>query len=115
VYTYPAMLVRVIDGDTCEVLIDLGFHVSLRAVLRLAGIDAPELPTPEGKRAAQRLRELLGKHELRISTHKSPEKYGRFLAEIEAGGLAVNGQLIAEGLAKPYDGGKRLPPEKPAP
>lgn len=48
VYTYRATVVRVIDGDTLVVNLDLGFHLTYRAHLRLAGVSAPELHEPEG-------------------------------------------------------------------
>ena len=42
-YTYAARLVRVVDGDTVDLDIDLGFHITVRERFRLAGIDTPEL------------------------------------------------------------------------
>lgn len=50
-WTYRAALVRVIDGDTYELDIDLGFHVTMREHVRLLGIDCPEHGTPEGDAA----------------------------------------------------------------
>jgi endonuclease YncB( thermonuclease family) len=47
-YTYRATVVRVIDGDTLVADLDLGFHLTHRAHLRLANVQAPEMDTPEG-------------------------------------------------------------------
>lgn len=58
-WTVPATVLRVVDGDTLEVLLDLGWHITLKSKLRLAGVNAPELEklphtTPPGPgRSAQ--------------------------------------------------------------
>lgn len=52
-YRYRISVVRVIDGDTIEADIDLGFYARIRTNLRLYGIDCPEMNTPEGKAARQ--------------------------------------------------------------
>ncbi len=44
-YTYKAKLLRVVDGDTCDAQIDLGFDVSVKKRIRFAGINAPESRT----------------------------------------------------------------------
>ena len=84
--------------------------------LRLAGINAPELATPEGPPATEHLRALLGwSGDLVIRTVKDrKEKYGRYLATIWAvddGGwtdhASVNDLMIADGFAVAYTGGKR--------
>ena len=48
-YQYRASVVRIVDGDTLECDADLGFNITLRLRIRLLGINAPELNTPEGK------------------------------------------------------------------
>ena len=66
-YTYKAKLVRVIDGDTIDAEIDLGFNVLIRQRIRLYGIDTPEARTRDlvekekGLAAKQRLTEILPK------------------------------------------------------
>ena len=50
-FTYKAFVERVVDADTLIVKIDLGFETRIRQYLRLRGINAPEISTPEGKRA----------------------------------------------------------------
>ena len=64
-YLYEAELIRVIDGDTIDAWIDLGFNITVRRRIRLWGIDAPETRTldleekAEGKIAKARLEEML--------------------------------------------------------
>lgn len=50
---YPAVVTRVHDGDTCSLVLSLGFGVTFTSNCRVFGINAPELWTPEGKAAAQ--------------------------------------------------------------
>ncbi len=116
-FDYPAKLLRVIDGDTVVLDIDLGFDVSIRQTVRLFGINAPEIhakdPTEKmmGIRARDRLSEILGHGttKLRVVTVKGNDKYGRYLADIfvstlEASSFSVSDTLIAENLVFVYDG-----------
>ena len=88
-FTYAAKLIEVIDGDTVDLLIDLGFGVHVKERCRLYGIDAPEMPTESGRNAKSRLESLIGAAtgELFVATRKMPrrpkektDKYGRYLA-----------------------------------
>ena len=87
-YTYAAKLIEVIDGDTVDLLIDLGFGVHVKERCRLYGIDAPEMPSEAGRNAKARLESLIGAaSELYVATRKMPrkpkektDKYGRYLA-----------------------------------
>jgi micrococcal nuclease len=106
-YTYEATITKVTDGDTVHADINLGFNVILRdQVLRLLGINAPEMkgPTSEaGKTSQKRLEEIVVGKRVTLKTHKDKrEKYGRLLAEIWIDNVNVNQQLISEGLAKSY-------------
>jgi len=80
---------------------------------RLAGINAPELHTPEGKDAAGHLDLLLhidpaAPTVVTINTQKDKkEKYGRYLAIIWYNGLNINAQMVTDKFAVPYDGGAR--------
>ena len=64
-YTYKAKIIRVIDGDTVDALIDIGFHVHVKKRIRLYGINAPESRTRDkeekvrGLAAKARLKEIL--------------------------------------------------------
>ena len=93
-YTYQAKLIEIIDGDTVDLLIDLGFGVHVRERCRLYGIDAPEMPTEAGKAAKAYLESLLGAAtgELYVATRKMArkpkertDKYGRYLAVLYDG------------------------------
>ena len=111
-FEYRARIVRVIDGDTVVAEIDLGFHVSLRATLRLAGIDTPEVrgPTREAGHAATEYLELLLKklagpeRQLTVRTQKDRTgKYGRYLAVLVAGDRNLNETLVQAGHARIWE------------
>jgi endonuclease YncB( thermonuclease family) len=103
-YTYRAWVTRVLDGDTIEVVVDLGFGVRSVQVLRLRGLDCPELVSKEGKEAKAFVESALdGKKMILIKTVKS-DKYDRYLADIfipQKGGnyLNLNNELLAKGYA----------------
>ena len=95
-YTYRAWVVRVLDGDTIAVVVDLGFGVRSVQTLRLRGIDCPELVSAEGKQAKAFVESVItasllsgdsktrGKQShpfILIKTTKS-DKYDRYLADI---------------------------------
>lgn len=99
-YIYRAVVKRIIDGDTIVVTVDLGFRTSMEIVLRLYGLDAPELSTPEGKKLRETLKARL-QSPITIRTFKDPkDKYGRWLAEIHSGETNINQWLLDNGLAK---------------
>jgi micrococcal nuclease len=85
-YEYKAMVMKVVDGDTYDVMIDLGFDVRYKARLRLYGYDAPEVRGEEREQGlimAAFVREaILGKM-VTIKTYKdAKEKWGRYLADV---------------------------------
>jgi micrococcal nuclease len=104
-------VVRVIDGDTIEVVIDLGFDISIKEKLRLANIDAPELQTKdklEKKLAIEAMKYLKkwlkSQTQLYIRTSKD-DKYGRILGEIFGdNGICINQLLLENSYAWKYDG-----------
>ena len=113
-YHYKAVLVRVIDGDTIDVDIDLGFDVWLKKQrIRLAGIDAPESRTRNkaekvlGLAAKERLIELCcGEMQLESL---GTGKYGRILGIPKTSeGVSMCQILIDEGYAVEYWGGKKV-------
>ena len=125
-YEYNAVLDRVVDGDTIDVTIDLGFNVWKKIRVRMEGINTPESRTRDleekkrGLAAKDRLIEILkfnnNKCRLKVS---GVGKYGRALATVLVNSLSplngedgitlvdVNKQLIEEGHAVEYWGGKR--------
>lgn len=105
-FTYNAIVERVIDGDTVDVHVDLGFDIWHSVRLRLSDIDTPETWTDEGKAAKTFVKDALEGQDVVITTHKT-DKYGRYLAEIFYRGNSFNKMLVDMGFAVPYDGGKR--------
>lgn len=104
-YEYQSSVLRVIDGDTVELIVDLGFRLRVDLIVRLYGINAPEIRTIEGKAAKARLSELLPKGAaIRITTLKDKtEKYGRYLGILSDGdGHEINARMVSEGHAVPY-------------
>jgi micrococcal nuclease len=111
-YRVPATVLRVVDGDTVEVLLDLGWRVHLREVIRLYGIDTPETRgpkvSPEGKKAAgftqSWIKEATSLEVESLSFDSRLDKFGRTLARIYRNGEAesLNGALIRSGHATVY-------------
>ena len=111
-------VVKVVDGDTIDVVIDLGFDISYTSRVRLAGIDTPESRTTDarekilGVEVKEYLKKALeGATDIVIRTEKvdSSEKYGRILGWLfvnkETGSL--NMELVNKGYAWSYDGGTK--------
>jgi len=103
-WEFNAKVVRIVDGDTMDVDVDLGFYLTARKRLRLARIDTPERGEVNFTEATDRVKELtpVGST-IRIKTGKSGG-FGRWLAEINYGEASrnLNDQLLQEGLAKLY-------------
>ena len=119
-YEYKVNILKVVDGDTVDVDIDLGFGVWLRNErVRLAGIDAPESRTSDavekvfGQAAKDRVNSLLGAEAILISQiSKSGDnikgKFGRIIGNFKT----INGEVVAdvlmnEGHAVAYNGGDK--------
>ena len=110
-YLYEAELIRVIDGDTVDAWIDLGFDITVRRRIRLWGINAPETRTldleekREGKIAKARLEEVLNLNRGSFMVKSiGVDKYGRCLGELYIQQVNLNKQLLAEGLVEVYKG-----------
>ncbi len=101
-YRYNARNIRVIDGDTIEAEIDLGFRVFRKDIFRLAGINAPERDKPSTSFLSMSIE---GKNI--VIESKKAEKYGRWLATVFADGVNVNQALVDMGHAVAYSGGKQ--------
>jgi len=106
-YHYSARQVRVIDGDTVDVEIDLGFSTFVKQRLRLYGINAPEknraASRGAGIAALQHLESLLCAGPCEVVTKKdATEKYGRYLAELFVNGENLNDRMVKDGFAAPY-------------
>lgn len=108
-YCYKASCLRVIDGDTLELMIDLGLNVHVRERVRLAGIDTSEIygvkkgseEYKKGMISKARVEELvLGKDLIILTTKDKKGKYGRYVACVFVDGADVGSTLVKEGLAK---------------
>jgi micrococcal nuclease len=113
-FEYNCKLRRVVDGDTIDVDVDLGFKVTLsNERIRLQGINTPESRTKNkeekilGLAAKARLKDLLPKN-FQIQTIKDGKgKFGRILAIPFVNGEDICKKLIKEGYAREYQGGKK--------
>jgi len=125
-YEYNAIVDRVVDGDTIDCTIDLGFKTWKKVRVRMEGINTPESRTRDleekerGLAAKSRLEEILELNNNKCVLQVSGiGKFGRALATVHVVSLSpipddtaitlinVNQQLITEGHAVSYDGGKR--------
>jgi|TARA_R100000149_G_C5823076_1_gene101609 micrococcal nuclease len=112
-YEYKCEVTRVVDGDTCDCILDLGFSILHKCRVRLYGIDTPESRTRDldekarGKLASKFLKESIdgGKEiVLRSQLKDSKGKYGRVLGSIIVDGLDINKAMVAQNLAVKYFG-----------
>ena len=115
-YHYRANIERVVDGDTIDVTLDLGFELHMKARIRFVGINAPESRTRDlvekqkGLEAKRFVEDWIGNTEsLIVETHLDKKgKFGRILGNILNGeGASLNDEMVSLGHATPYDGGKR--------
>ena len=115
-------IVKVLDGDTIDVIIDLGFDLYKKERVRIAGVDTPEKRTRDleekalGQDATDWMKERLdgaisGEDDLVIRTELDGGvgKYGRLLGWLYIGDdlVSLNEQMIEEGYAWSYDGGTK--------
>ena len=114
-HEYNAIVRRVVDGDTMDVTLDLGFDILYNNRIRFFGINTPESRTKDlvekkkGLAAKDRVKELcpVGSSVIIKTTKEGRGKYGRILGEIFVGEVNINQQLVTEGHAVEYFGGAR--------
>ena len=116
-FHYKAMVDRVIDGDTIDVVLDLGFDISYRGRIRFEGINAPESRTRDavekqaGLAAKRYVEDWINGLEKKVIIQTSLDdrgKYGRILGRIlNDEGECLNDEMVSLGHATPYHGGKR--------
>ncbi|WP_431881803.1 thermonuclease family protein [Micromonospora chalcea] len=102
-WSVPATIVRVVDADTVELLLDLGWRVQMRANARIFGVDAPELSTPAGRAARDWAVQKLPVGTEVLFTSMSLDKYGRPLGILWLDGRDYGQVLVEAGHAEPYD------------
>ena len=112
-YEYGCKVTRVVDGDTIDVDLDLGFDIIYKCRVRLYGIDTPESRTRDkdekarGKLAAKFLQDAIsnGNHViLQTQLKDSKGKFGRVLASVIVDGIDINQQMIEKYMAVKYTG-----------
>ena len=121
-YNYKAKLVKVVDGDTIDAMIDVGFDIWIKKRIRYKGIDTWESRTRDLEEKKKGLAAKARNKELLESVSKKSGyfmiksygtgKYGRVLADVyiydsDHNHIWVNKQLITEGHAYKYEGGKK--------
>jgi micrococcal nuclease len=115
-YQYNVKIHNVVDGDTVDVDIDLGFGIILHNQrVRLEGIDTPESRTSDkvekifGLAAKQRVKDFFyGTDIVLVSKEYDPRgKYGRILGDILVYGVSLCDTLLSEGYAVPYNGNSK--------
>ncbi|MGG7653520.1 thermonuclease family protein [Kocuria rosea] len=103
-YRYAARIVRWVDGDTVDLVVDLGFHLSVTTRFRLYGVDTPERGRSgfgEATAFCERLAPVGSV--VRIESFKAADSFGRWLALVYTlDGVNINGALVEHGLAVPY-------------
>lgn len=107
IYNYNALITNVVDGDTVDAIIDLGFNVNLNVRIRLAGINTPEMKDKDLliREKAKQAKEFLSNKVLNkniLLDSKGLDKYGRWIGTIHLDEEVINKSLIDSGLAIPY-------------
>tara|TARA_B100001109_G_scaffold210350_1_gene178145 strand:+ start:64 stop:501 length:438 start_codon:yes stop_codon:yes gene_type:complete len=114
-YRYKVSVVRVVDGDTVDVDIDLGFGMTYKKQrVRMLGIDTPESRTRDlvekkfGKASKAHLQSILERDDIELVSHDKG-KFGRILGELFLGDslYSINQQMIDEHHAVAYTGGNK--------
>ena len=112
-YEYGCKVNRVVDGDTVDCILDLGFSILHKCRVRLFGIDTPESRTRDkdekvrGKLAAKFLKDAIDNGKkviLRTKLKDSKGKYGRVLGEVVVDDININVSMIENYLAVAYHG-----------
>lgn len=113
-YVYKCKIVNVVDGDTLDIIVDLGFEISLKERVRLIGVDTPEVFGPKasdvGRTASEFTKQWVSQRESRgyfkyvSRKYNARDKYGRSLGSlvwVNPTGFeeSINEALIAEGWA----------------
>jgi micrococcal nuclease len=106
-------VVKIVDGDTVDVILDLGFDMFKKERIRLNGIDAPESRTLDTEEKALGIdakefleRRLEDCDNLWVATEKDG-KYGRMLGDIWCSATNINEEMVLRGYAWKYEGGTK--------
>jgi len=107
-YEYKGKVINIVDGDTLDVIIHLGFEITKKLRIRLYGIDTPETYRPscneeykEGLKAKQFVKDMVLDKDVIIKTYKDKKgKYGRYLADIIVNDNSLVDSLKENGFEK---------------
>jgi len=91
---------KIVDGDTVDIVVDLGFYVSTKVRVRLAGINAPETNTSEGLASKSQLAALCSGAEVKMYC-EGKDRYGRWIAGLirKTDDLDINNEMVRLGCA----------------
>ena len=105
-YEYAALVTRIVDGDTIDLVVDLGLRVKIDARCRLYGINAPERGTPGSGQATLWLSDKIPPGtRVNVHTYKDrTEKYGRWLVDVFLDGECINDSAVEAAVAVRWDG-----------
>tara|TARA_R100001510_G_C7617468_1_gene179231 strand:+ start:290 stop:631 length:342 start_codon:yes stop_codon:yes gene_type:complete len=105
-YLYKAVVTKIVDGDTVDLLVDCGFNIIRKERIRFYGVDAWETRGEERERgllAKQFVEEVIPVgSEVMVRTGKEQGKFGRYLGEIFVDDKSLNEMLLEEGHAEVY-------------
>ena len=104
-YTYRGIVENVVDGDTFDIIVDLGFGIKVKQRFRLARVDTPEVrgeERPEGLKVKYIVENLLLGKTVLLKSEKQGS-FGRYLAEIWIDDTNLSDYLLTEDLAKIYE------------
>ena len=111
---YPAIVERVVDGDTLGARVAVWLGQELSVLVRVRGVDAPELrgrcasERAEAREASRALEKLVAGHAVVLTRIEGDKYFGRVVADVATPeGEDVGATLVAGGHARPYDGGAR--------
>lgn len=111
VWQYPVKGIRVVDGDTAEVSLDLGFGVEVTRMLRVDGVDTPEKNTNAGKAVKACVERWVNAGSPLVACYHKDDKFGgRFDGDlISSGGTRLSTFLIDNSIAREYHGERKEP------
>jgi micrococcal nuclease len=107
-YEYHATVIRWVDGDTVELKVDCGFHLTYTDHFRLEGVDTPERGKPGAAEAKAFSNAWAPPGTGVLAVTSKSDKYGRWLVYLkDETRTSINYRLLETHLALPYDGGAK--------